>query len=83
MKNVMRFFKDWRKLSFGCELKNIYDIKCSIDINCMHNRTLNNLVECNLLNDIRNSSKRTTNINGYYSRILYGCMNTHRVRVNI
>ena len=47
-------------------------------MNRIHNNKLNNIVECNLLHDIINLSKRAENINSHYYPILHGCMNTRK-----
>ena len=42
----------------------------------IHNNEVNNIAECNLLNDMINPPKRAKHLNNYYSPILHGCMNT-------
>ena len=41
----------------------------------------NNIDECNLLHDMLNTSKCTTNINNHYYHILHVCMNTFKGKV--
>ena len=44
----------------------------------IHGNEVENIAECNLLHDIINTPKCTKNLNGHYSTILYGCMNTRK-----
>ena len=50
------------------------------DMNRKHKNEVNNISECNLLQDILNPSRRTKHINNHYSPILYACMNTRKGR---
>ena len=50
------------------------------DMNIIHGNKVNIISECNLLNDILNSSKHTKNINIYHSLILHACINTRGSR---
>ena len=45
-----------------------------------YDNEVNNIAECNLLRDIINPPKHAKNINIHYSLILYGCMNTRKIR---
>ena len=44
----------------------------------MHNNEVKNVVECNLLHEIINPPKCDNNLNGNYSPILHGFMNTRK-----
>ena len=58
--------KEWRKGAFEINLENIYDMKILNDMNCIHYSKVKSLSEYNLLHDILNTSKLTTNINTHY-----------------
>ena len=45
-------------------------------MNFIHYNKANNITECNLINDILNTSKLNKYINRHYYPILHGCMNT-------
>ena len=47
-------------------------------MNYLHDNELNNIVVCNLLNDIINPSKSKIYINIRYSHILHGYINTRK-----
>ena len=47
---------------------------------CIQNNEVNNISECNLLHDTINPPKRAKILNNHYSPILYGCLNTRRVK---
>ena len=42
----------------------------------IHDKEVNKIAECDLLNDIINPPKLTKLLNSHYSPILHGCMNT-------
>ena len=48
----------------------------------IHDKEVNKIAECNLLNYIINPPKRTKNLNINYSHILHVCMNTRHGRSN-
>ena len=48
----------------------------------IHDNEVNNIAEWNLLYDIINPPKLSKYINSHYYPILYGCMNTRKVRAN-
>ena len=73
--------KEWRKRELGSKLENIYDVKSLNDMNNIHDNKVNNIAECNLLNDIVNTSKCTKDINTNYFPILHLCINTCKGRV--
>ena len=56
----------------------MYDMKRLNDMNCIHNKDINNISEFNIIHDILKSYKCTKNINIYYTPILHGCVNTLR-----
>ena len=45
---------------------------------CIHDNEVNNISECNLLNDILNPPKRTKILNGHYYFILHGRINSRK-----
>ena len=44
----------------------------------IYDNEVNNIAECNLLNDIINPPKRAKTFNIHYSPILHGCINTRK-----
>ena len=43
-----------------------------------HDKKVNNIAECNLLNDTINNPKRTKTLNNHRYPILHGCINTRK-----
>ena len=62
------------------KLKNMNNTKLMNSMNLTQNNKVNIIAECNLLNDIQNTSKLTKHININYSPIIYECMNNHKSR---
>ena len=50
---------EWCKHAFESELENTYDIEIQNGMICMHDNKVNNISECNLLDDIPNTPKKT------------------------
>ena len=46
----------------------------------IHEKEVNKIAECNLLHDIISPPKRDKYLNGHYSLIIHGCMNTRLSR---
>ena len=44
----------------------------------IHNNKVNNIDQCNLLQDILNPPKCTKILNSHYFRIIHGCMKTRK-----
>ena len=45
---------------------------------CICHNEVKDISGCNLLHEIINTPKLAKNLNGHYSPILHGCMNTRR-----